>query len=202
MTTITIRSARADDAAAAAPLVHLSGPAAFDYVFARDGWRAEDFLRRAWRDGGGEFGHRSHVVAEIDGEIVGVGAGYGSAPLAFMLAAAGQIVSHYGPVQASGVIVRGLRVEQVIPPPPAGEALYLAHLAVAPGLRSKGVGRRIIDHLLEAGASKGRRRVALDVSTANPRAQALYERLGFAVVKEYASRLAAAPAHRRMERAL
>lgn len=202
--TITIRQARAEDAAAAAPLAYLSGPSAFDHVFARDGWRAQDFLRRAWRDGAGEFGWRAHVVAELDGEIVGAGAGYdGARPLAFMLAAARQIVSQYGPLQAPGVMLRGLSVERVIPPPPtAQDVLYLAHLGVAPEVRSRGVGRQLVDHLLAAGAAKGYRRAALDVSTANPRAQALYERLGFAVTKEHGSHLPTVPAHRRMERAL
>ena len=46
--------------------------------------------------------------------------------------------------------------------------------------------------------------MVLDVAVSNPRAQALYERLGFAVTGERASSLAnaqgAVPGHRRMER--
>jgi ribosomal protein S18 acetylase RimI-like enzyme len=199
---IWIRPAGQADAAVAAPLVHMSGPAAFDQVFTKGRRRAEDFLRRAFADGAGEFGWRVHVVAERAGEVVGVGAGYdGSAPLGFMLAAARQILGCYGPVSGAGVIMRGLGVERVIPPP-SGDMLYLAHLGVAPELRSRGVGRRLVDHLLERGAGKGYRRAALDVSTANPRAQALYERLGFTVTREHRSALPTVPAHRRMERAL
>nr|WP_255500823.1 GNAT family N-acetyltransferase [Caulobacter sp. 17J80-11] len=199
---MTIRPARADDAAAAAPLVYMSGPAAFDYVFAPGRRRAEDFLGRAFADGAGEFGWRTHVVVEKDGEVIGAGAGYdGSAPLGFMLAAARQILSHYGPVTGAGVIRRGLRVEQVIPPP-TKDMLYVAHLGVRPELRGGGVGRRMVEHLLEAGAAQGYRRAVLDVSAANPRAQALYERLGFTVTEERRSRVAAVPDHRRMERAL
>nr|WP_240454546.1 GNAT family N-acetyltransferase [Caulobacter sp. 17J65-9] len=199
---MTVRPAGPEDAAAAAPLVYMSGPAAFDYVFAPGRRRAEDFLRHAFADGAGEFGWRTHVVVEKDGEIVAAGAGYdGAAPLGYMLAAAGQILGCYGPLTGAGVIRRGLRVEQVIPPP-TKDMLYVAHLGVRPELRGGGVGRRMVEHLLEAGAARGYRRAVLDVSAANPRAQALYERMGFAVTRERRSPIAAVPDHRRMERGL
>jgi ribosomal protein S18 acetylase RimI-like enzyme len=199
---VWIRPARAQDAAEAAPLLHMSGPAAFDYVFARGRRRAEDFLRHAFRDGAGEFGWRTHAVAELDGAVVGVGAGYdGSTPLAFTLAAASQILGCYGPLGAVGPIRRGLAVERVIPPP-SRDLYYLAHLGVMPDLRNRGVGRLLVEHLLELGAARGCRRAALDVSAENPRAQALYERLGFAVTATRRSAVKAVPDHHRMERAL
>ncbi|HZV37115.1 MAG TPA: GNAT family N-acetyltransferase, partial [Pseudoxanthomonas sp.] len=96
-------------------------------------------------------------------------------------------------------------VERVIQPPLRGMH-YLAHLGVAPGLRGQGIGRALVAHLLEQGRAQGKRRMALDVATDNSLAQALYERLGFAIVGERHSTLAnaqgAVPAHRRMERVL
>lgn len=205
-TGVSIRPARALDVHAAAPLLYSSGPAAFDYVFAQRSTRAEDFLRRAFVDGAGEFGHRIHVVAELNGEVVGVGAGFdGSTGLDFMGAAIRQIMACYGPVSGAGVIARGLSAETVIPPPAKG-VLCVAHLGVAPELRGRGVGNKIIAHLLEAAAARGFHRAALDVSAENPRAQALYERLGFAVTRERKSTLrnrwAEVPDHRHMERSL
>jgi ribosomal protein S18 acetylase RimI-like enzyme len=101
------------------------------------------------------------------------------------------------------VIVRGLRVERVIPPPARGMH-YLAHLGVTPVLRGEGIGRALIDELVRRGTALGRQRMVLDVATSNPRAQALYERLGFEVTGERVSSLANAqgvvPGHRRMER--
>ena len=98
---------------------------------------------------------------------------------------------------------RGLRVERVIPPPARG-MLYLAHLGVSPALRGRGIGRALIDELIRRGARQGRHRTVLDVAASNPRAQALYERQGFAVTGERHSALANAqgvvPDHRRMER--
>ena len=202
---VRFRAATAQDAEAAVPLLYSSGPAAFDYVFALPGrGDAQAFLRRAFVDGAGEFGWRNHVVGELEGVVVAVGAGYGGeASLAFTLAAARQILAHYGLRHAPGVIARGLRVERVIPPLARG-VHYLAHLGVAPALRGQGIGRALIDELVRRGMRAGRRRMVLDVAAGNPRAQALYERLGFAVTSERRSALAnaqgAVPDHRRMER--
>ena len=65
---VRFRAATADDAEAAVPLIHSSGPAAFEYVFAVPGrGDARDFLMRAFVDGAGEFGWRNHWVGELDG---------------------------------------------------------------------------------------------------------------------------------------
>ncbi|MBD8874267.1 N-acetyltransferase [Rhodanobacter sp. DHB23] len=202
---VRFRAATAQDAATAVPLIHSSGPAAFDYVFAVPGRSsALAFLHRAFVDGAGEFGWRNHVVGELEGVVVAVGAGFGGeAALAFTLAAARQILAHYGLRHAPGVIARGLRVERVIPPPSRGMH-YLAHLGVSPALRGQGMGRALIDELIRRGVQSGRSRMVLDVAASNPRAQALYARQGFEVTGERASMLANAqgtvPDHRRMER--
>jgi len=58
-----------------------------------------------------------------------------------MLAAARQILVHYGPRRAPAVIARGLRVERVIPSssrPPH----YPVYLGMAPVLRGQGTRQR------------------------------------------------------------
>ena len=204
---VRFRPARPDDAATAVPLIYSSGPAAFDYVFAAGkGGDAPSFLQYCFVDGAGEFGWRNHWVGVADERVVAVGAGYGADTKGkFMLAAARQILSHYGLRHGAAVITRGLRVESVIRPP-EGDMHYLAHLAVVPELRGCGVGRALIDRLVDSAREAGRGRVALDVAASNPRAKALYRRAGFKVVSERRSRLANAqvrvPDHRRMERAI
>lgn len=201
-----MRPARPDDADAAAPLIYSSGPAAFDYVFShRTPTSAREFLHRVFQRPGGQFGYRNHVVAVLDGEVVGTGAAYsGRDALRFTIAAPRTIFGNYG-MRAFAVIRRGIQVESVIPPPKAN-LHYIAHLGVSPDLRSHGIGSRILEHLLEQGRAMGRKTAALDVSVENPRAEALYERLGFRTVHEIQSRLAnetaTVPHHRRMERPL
>ncbi|OOG53887.1 GNAT family N-acetyltransferase [Rhodanobacter sp. B05] len=201
---LTFRPAVAADVAPAVPLIHSSGPAAFDYVFAVPGvGDAQAFLRHAFVDGAGEFGWRNHVVGVLDGAVVAAGAGFGGATKwSFTLAAARQILGHYGWRHAAGVIVRGLRVEAVIPPP-TGAMYYLGHLGVSESLRGQGAGTALVAHLLAA-QPVGAGPVVLDVAATNPAAQRLYERLGFAVVVERRSTLANAqgrvPDQRRMQR--
>lgn len=52
-------------------------------------------------------------------------------------------------------------------------------IAVAAGLRRRGVGRALLTHLLDAATRRGARRVFLEVRADNPVAQALYASEGF-----------------------
>lgn len=204
MAGLTFRPAAAADVEAAVPLIHSSGPDAFEYVFAVPGMGdAQAFLRHAFVDGAGEFGWRNHVIGVLDGVVAAAGAGFGGATKwPFTLAAARQILGHYGWRHAAGVIARGLRVESVIPPP-TGAMYYLGHLGVSPSLRGKGIGAALVEHLLDIRPADAGGPAVLDVATTNPDAQRLYQRLGFIVVGERCSRLVNAqgrvPDHRRMQ---
>ncbi|MCP1624661.1 GNAT family N-acetyltransferase [Pseudomonas nitroreducens] len=199
---LTFRRARPADVDAAVPLIYSSGPDAFDYAFARPGRNsAEDFLRYAFLQGGGQFGWRQHWVGEQDGQVVAAGTVFGGeVNLSYMLAATRQIFGYFG-LGSAGVIRRGLQLEKIICPPPR-KTLYLAHLGVTPTLRGEGLGSQLIDHFLQIGRSSGLPMAALDVSTANPKAQALYERLGFCVQLERASTLPGVAGSRYMQRQL
>ena len=197
MDRIVLRPARSEDVDAAVPLIYSSGPDAFDYVFG-DAWT---FLRHAYLDGAGELGYRSHTVAEVDGNVVGVGAAYsGDTNLTFTVAAARQIVRHFG-LRAPAAIVRGLRTERVIRPPDK-DMHYIGHVGVVESMRGRGIGARLIRHFLADGRARGCRTAELDVAVTNPDAQRLYERLGFRVEVERASTLRNAngsvSTHRRM----
>jgi len=179
---LTFRAAMRADVADAVPLIYSSGPAAFDYVFNIGGTRdAQAFLHFAYLHDGGEFGWQAHRVAEIGGRVVAAGAAYdGRVVLRFTIAGALLILRFYGPIRAWGVMVRGLRTETIIRPPRA-EEYYLCHVGVREDMRGHGIGARVMRHLLEGLLAKRHRCATLDVAVTNPRAQLLYERLGFAV---------------------
>jgi ribosomal protein S18 acetylase RimI-like enzyme len=179
---LTFRDAAPADAADAVPLIYSSGPAAFDYVFAVGTQRgAREFLRFAYLQGGGEFGWRNHRVAEIDGRVAVAGAAFdGRATGRFTIANALQILRFFGPISAWGVMLRGLRTEAIIRPPRAQE-YYLCHIGVREELRGHGIGAQFMRNLLEGLDPKRHRCATLDVAVTNPRAQLLYQRLGFAV---------------------
>ncbi len=90
--------------------------------------------------------------------------------------------------------------------PPKGNQHCVAHLGIAPELRSHGLGQKLVQHLLDEGRALGRTKAVLDVSVENPRARELYLRMGFKDVVEHTSTLknqhAIVPSHIRMERAI
>ena len=201
---IEIRPAKPEDAERSVPLIFSSGPAVFDYVFSHNtAIHAKEYLSGVFQTEGGEFGYGTHFVATLDKTVIAAGAAFsGEAALAYLFAAARGIFSHYGVLKSPGVIRRGLQVESIIKPP-KGDLHYIAHIGTDPDYRSRGVGGKLVEFLLEEGRRLGRTTAALDVSVENPRAEALYDRLGFTVTQELKSKFenttARVPDHRRME---
>ena len=66
---------------------------------------------------------------------------------------------------------------------PKADEVYVDGLAVAPAVRGQGVGTRLLAEVDAVARAHGKRFVRLDVVDTNPRAQALYERLGYRVTK-------------------
>jgi len=200
MSDVTIRRAEAKDAAQAAPLIYSSGPAAFDYLLQRDDRNPVDFLRYCFARGNALFGHRHHAVAVRDNEVVGTIAFYTKKDLLRInLYTAIDMLAFYGPIAGTKVVLRGLHMERYVRPP-INARLYLAHIGVNPSLRGQGIGSAMIDFAL-GHHPQGRNYVSsLDVALTNPRAQALYERLGFRVIEERPAPAPSVPGHRYMER--
>ena len=60
-----------------------------------------------------------------------------------------------------------------------GPMLYVDEMYVRPGLRSRGIGSAVLARVLGEARARGLARVSLEVNEGNPRAEALYRRLGF-----------------------
>lgn len=200
-----IRPARPDDVEAAAPLIYSSGPDAFNFVFGHHTpVDAQGFIAYAFQREGGEFSWPVHWVIELEGEVVGTAAGYtGTTAKSFLWPMVRQILGCNGLIAGAGVIRRGLQIEQVIVPPKRADEFYVGDVGIAPHLRGKGLGQRLLEHLHEEARQQGATTAILDVSMENPRAEALYTRLGYRVVKETETSLrnetGYVPSHRRME---
>ena len=61
------------------------------------------------------------------------------------------------------------------------DELHINNLAVLPAYRRMGIGRILLQHVLEHGAGLGARRATLEVRRSNEAARLLYEHFGFAV---------------------
>lgn len=62
---------------------------------------------------------------------------------------------------------------------PRKEELLLDGLSVAPEVRGRGVGSQLLEHAIAFAEQRGLNSIRLSVIDSNPRARALYERLGF-----------------------
>jgi ribosomal protein S18 acetylase RimI-like enzyme len=201
----TIRPARPEDVDAAVPLIFSSGPDAFNFVLShKTPMNAQEFLAAAYVTGKGEFGFPDHWVVEDNGEVVALAAGYtGTTASGFLLPAVVQCFRFNGLLGGLGVVRRGLQIEKHIVPPKGPDEFYIAHVGVAPERRGQGLGGLLLDLVHDEGRRQGAKVAALDVSVENPRAEALYTRMGYQVVELVESELrndaGYVPHHRRME---
>lgn len=178
------KKATPGDVDIAVPLIYSSGPAAFEYVFkVSEELDAQRFLRYAFVRKGSEFSYDNHDLVCLDEEKVGTISTYSGKDIGgFTRKAMQYILQYYGVLKGIGVLYRGLKLEQIIAPP-KGNTHYLAHVAVDPQYRGRGIGTAMMNDKIVEGVRMGRHTASLDVSIENPRAQALYENLGFEVSK-------------------
>lgn len=182
MTAIAFRTCVPEDVEKAVPLIYSSGPSAFDYVFKTNSITSHDFLKYAFQREGGEFSFDNHSAVVVHESLVGVGAIFTSTRAKkFMFKDFLNIVRFYR-FGAFGVLIRGLRIEQILRPPNKNE-VYLGHLGVVEEERSKGYGQQLIQFLMQEAKKNTSSYFVLDVSEENPNAQRLYIRLGFKVHK-------------------
>jgi ribosomal protein S18 acetylase RimI-like enzyme len=185
---LEIRPAQPQDVAQVVPLVHDSSRALLDATFGGCGGGQDEvmaFLRRDFLRGQGLFGYRSMLVAVTpDGRIVGAmtayqGARYRRLGAATLLS----VACHFGPLRFAAV-ARRMAVTGRLFIPPKPDSVFLANLCVAPGYRSRGYGRVLLEEAWRTARERGAQQVEFDVSSSNVRAQRLYERLGWIVVAE------------------
>ena len=179
---VSFRPCQPEDVDAVIPLMYSSGPEAYRYVFSvSNEFQALEFLRAAFIKGDGEFGHRDHIVAVDDGEVVAlVGIRSAEDNSDYTMAVFKTVFQFYGLFNGLRVLLRGLRFEKIVKPPRNG-TLCLHNLGVKEQLRGKGYGQQLIAYFLEQAKKQHVTVVGLDVAESNPKAKALYLRLGFEV---------------------
>ena len=114
-----------------------------------------------------QYSYRNALVAEVDGDVVGAIIGYDGARLEELRKPLYELmIEKFGSVRP---------VEDETS---AGE-FYLDSLAVLPEYRGCGVGAALLAAARDRAFAAGHERVGLIVDLANPRAEALYQSLGF-----------------------
>ncbi|MDX1695919.1 MAG: GNAT family N-acetyltransferase [Ketobacteraceae bacterium] len=183
---LEIRPARKTDQGPLAELMYSSGWDIYDYIHTRDGRNHSlDYIASEFKSGRGLCSWKLLTVAVLDGEVVGTGTfynreAYQAMPLQSLIA----LIGYYG-VGFFPRLRRAMDTTKLVKPPEPGE-LYLANFGVVPHLRGAGVGSKLLKHKIEEARRQDYRTVALDVANHNPKAEALYSRLGFAVTRSKA----------------
>jgi ribosomal protein S18 acetylase RimI-like enzyme len=173
---VVVRPATATDHAHG--LLYESARPYYDAYAGRED-KARAMLADAWTRGGHAASWEVCAVAEVEGEIVGVLAGY---PVAdgdryarrFLLLTLRRMPPWRWPA-----VVAHLRAAQRVSPRPPLRAWYVDALAVAPQWRRRGVARRLLQEAERRAAAEGLDGVALDTGVENTPARALYEAAGF-----------------------
>jgi ribosomal protein S18 acetylase RimI-like enzyme len=183
---INIRKAGSDDVRFVIPMIYASGPHEFDYVFNVGNKTTQDYLSFAFPTQFGGQSYQFFTVATVHDQVVGVCAFYsGRDHLRLNLGNVWNIVRFYGLRNFIRIAQRGLQMESIIPPPEVNSG-FINQLGVKEGFRGSGIGTLLTQHHIELTRKMGLKKCTLDVAMTNPRAQALYERLGFKVVQENA----------------
>lgn len=126
---------------------------------------------------------RHTVVAELDGEVVGViQAGLDLPEFSMSVSVALMALRVLGPVRILRLLPRFLARNRVMTGRPEG-AYYIAELDVDPRYRNRGIGGELLRHAEAQARAEGATRMALSTHTSNP-ARRLYERHGYRVVEK------------------
>ena len=196
--TLEIRPALPTDQGPIAELMYSAGPEIYDFLY---GDKAVEFIRYEFAQGTGFCGWHNVTVAVQDGKVVGTGCFYDrKAYNAMMGGSVKNFFGFFGVLGALPVLWRARHTSSSMKPPKPGE-LYLANFGVDAECRSQGVGSRMIDQKIQQARDQGYRIFGLDVAVTNPRAQALYSKLGLLVKKEkqFSGNDPRVPACRKME---
>ncbi|MBI4852740.1 MAG: GNAT family N-acetyltransferase [Acidobacteria bacterium] len=181
---LSFRKATAKDTSACIDLVYSSGPELLEYMFSTQAKTAKDYIAYEFEQGGGFIGHQIHTVVEHKSTIVGVGAFYDRKQLVKLyLETLKNIIRFYGLFKSFNVLRNALDSASVIEKPrPNG--MYICNLGVSAQSRGLGIGSALINYETEKARKKSYKEMSLDVATNNPKAERLYKRLGFNLVKE------------------
>lgn len=118
------------------------------------------------------------IVALRDGQVVGL-LGFHHSGKPMVDVTFGALVQHFGLLRALWKALLGILLMRK---PQPGE-LLMDGIAVDESARGQGIGTRLFDALFAFAAANDYTYIRLDVINTNPRAQQLYERLGFVAVK-------------------
>mgnify|MGYP001293789480 CR=1 FL=1 len=178
--TLYVRSAEDSDGPIAVPLLLTAGEELLVAIFGQGNTStALNFLHDAWHQRTGQYGYQQHWVAVQDNEVVGlVTCWHSELGVQFDRDTLQSITRFYGSEQALKIIHRSQELTAELSAPVAHE-LNLGHLAVHSDYQRQGIGRLLIEFIVQQAKSLSKQTLTLDVELQNIEALQFYIALGF-----------------------
>ncbi len=190
---LRIRGARADDASFLAWLILTSGRA----YLKRGVWEVilgapeEECLRffklLTVTETPHLFHHTCYLLAELGSKPVAGLGGHDPAVLGYhaLQRALPEVFGKIAKYSSGGTIPTAPpKIAECVPPAVEG-AWIIDSVATLPEFRRRGIGSRLLDHIIEIGRKKGFRRAQINIYIDNVPAQRAYEKHGFKVLDEW-----------------
>ena len=181
---VRLRPALPSDAAQAAPLILEAGPVFFPLCFGpgRDG--VLTLLETLFRLPGNFFSAEDAVVAEREGQLVGIAIATEARRHEAQGLRMFQLVGRHRGLPTLMRVLPDAVAACACTPCVAKDALYLTIIAVAPDCRGQGVGARLLADVERRAQAQGLPQVTLHVESDHHDARRFYERQGYGAVME------------------
>lgn len=164
------------DPQSVAQLIEASAPELFSLLF---GSAAIDILQRLVRLSHNRFSYRYIYVAEVENQVVGIATLIPASKLN-MNSDLRSVLNIW--LRLRRQVAYWLILNRVLEQHYPANSFYIANLAVHPTYRGKGIGTELVQHCIVHATIAGANQIFISVDINNPRAQKLYELLGFQVV--------------------
>jgi ribosomal protein S18 acetylase RimI-like enzyme len=169
------------DAQTVAQLIYVSAPEMFQLLFGGllFGQAAVEIIQKLVTHHHNHLSHRYVQVAESDDQVVGIATLVPAIEL--------NDETDYDSVlnfwaRLRWQIAHRLILDRVLQHTYPADSFYIANLAVTPAYRGKGIGTQLLQHCIANATAAGANRIFISVDINNPRAQKLYESIGFQVI--------------------
>lgn len=183
---ITFRKATLDDIDYIVPLMYSAAEDLFEFSYSVSGKSVKDFLKYALSKGKGYYGYQNQTVGIYNNEVVFSSTTYKGKDIiketidTFILE-----LRFYGLKGFPIVFYRSLIMSKIFISPKS-DSIYIGNLGTKPEFRSKGIGSQFFDMIHKYAKDNDIKRCELDVSFKNPKAEKLYNKMGYSLVKELA----------------
>ena len=179
---IRIRPALASDSPLAAQVFYMSMGGLADYLFGRNEQSIRASLDGLFQRNAGRFGHEIAVIAEMNGQPLGMLASCSGAQLNSLNV---KTFRHFLPVmgfqQAFNFMLRGIKLPGGIEA--ARDEYYISNLGILPPAQRQGIGSHLLNYAEKLAQSAGLAKCSLIVGMHNVNAFRLYQRTGYEVVE-------------------